>query len=152
DTTEAVATAQQNGRRNPFHHVPHETGWYRAVVDSPDGGLDRTAAVVTEDDDERYVEHRHRIFDGTQHRRIYGLPGGANHEYVAQSLVEDELGRHPAVRTAQYGSDRLLAGSKAGPVLDALAGVCGLAGNETLVTLFECFPRGYRIGVGHGKH
>jgi hypothetical protein len=30
--------------------------------------------------------------------------------------------------------------------------VLRLAGDEPLVTLFECFPRGYRIGIGHGEH
>jgi len=35
---------------------------------------------------------------------------------------------------------------------DALAGMLRLAGDESLVTLFECFPRGYRIGIGHGTY
>jgi hypothetical protein len=30
--------------------------------------------------------------------------------------------------------------------------VLGLAGDESLVTLFECFPRCYRTGIGHGAH
>jgi hypothetical protein len=30
--------------------------------------------------------------------------------------------------------------------------VRGPAGDEPLVTLFECFPSGYRIGVGHAGH
>ncbi len=41
---------------------------------------------------------------------------------------------------------------QAGPMVDALAGVLGLSGDESLVTLFECFPCGYRIGVGHATH
>jgi hypothetical protein len=152
DTAQSLAPAQQDRRRHPFHHVPHETGWYGTVVDRADGGLDCTTAVMAEDDDERHVEHRHRVLDGTQHRRIDGLPSGANHEHVAEALVEDQLGGHPAVRAAQYRRDWLLAGSQAGPVLDALAGMLGLAGNESLVTLFECFPCCCRIGVGHGTH
>jgi hypothetical protein len=30
--------------------------------------------------------------------------------------------------------------------------VRGLAGDESLVTLFECFPRCYRAAIGHGVH
>ena len=73
-------------------------------------------------------------------------------ERVAQALIEDDLGGHPAVRAAEDDRGRLLAGGQAGPVLEALAGMRGLAGNESLVTLFECFPRGYRIAIGHGEH
>jgi hypothetical protein len=37
-------------------------------------------------------------------------------------------------------------------VLDTLARVFGLARDEALVTLFECFPRSYGIGIHHGAH
>ena len=35
---------------------------------------------------------------------------------------------------------------------DALTGMLGPTGDESLVTLFECFPRAYRICIGHGRH
>ena len=72
------------------------------------------------------------------------MPGRADHEHVAQALIEDQLGGHPAVATAEQRHSGLLTLGQAGPVLDTLARVLGLAGDEPLVTLFECFPRGYR--------
>src|SRR5262249_23502253 len=87
-----------------------------------------------------------------QHRGVDSLPGGANHEHVAQALVEDEFGGHSAVRATEYDRGGLLSGGQAGAVVDALAGMLGLAGDESLVTLFECFPCCYRAGVGHGEY
>ena len=80
------------------------------------------------------------------------MTSGADHEHVTEALVEDQLGGHPAVAAAEQRRGRLLTLGKAGPVLDTLARVLGLAGDEALVTLFECFPRGYGIGIGHGAH
>jgi A/G-specific adenine glycosylase len=151
-TLQAVTPAGQDGRHDALHHVPHEATGDRTVVDRTDGGLDGAAAAVAENHDQWHIERRHRVFDGAQHCRINGLSRGANHEHVTQALVEDELGGHPAVRTAEDDRARLLAGSQAGPMRDALAGVRGLTGDESLVTLFECFPCGYRSGGGHGRH
>ena len=39
--------------------------------------------------------------------------------------------------------------TQAGAMVDALTGVFGLAGDEALVTLPECLPRGDRIRIGH---
>ncbi len=80
------------------------------------------------------------------------MTGRPDHEHVAEALVEDELGGHPAVATAEQRRGRLLTFGQAGPVRDALAGVLGLAGDEALVTLFECFPRSYRIRIRHGAY
>jgi hypothetical protein len=80
------------------------------------------------------------------------VPGCPDHKHVAQALIEDELGSNPAVSTAEERHRGLLTISQAGPMLDTLAGVLGLAGDESLVTLFECFPRCYRTGIGHGVH
>ncbi len=80
------------------------------------------------------------------------MTGRPDHEHVTEALVEDQLGGHPAVAAAEQRRGRLLAFGKAGSVLDTLAGVFGLAGDEALVTLFECFPRGYGIGIRHGAH
>ncbi len=92
---------------------------------------------MAENDDEWDVEDRHRVLDGAQHCRIDRLPGSANHEHITEALIEDELGGHPAVRAAEYDRGGLLAGRQAGPMIDALAGMQGLAGDESLVTLFE---------------
>ena len=65
------------------------------------------------------------------------MAGRPDHEHVSQALIEDELGGHPAVATAEQRRGGLLAFGQAGPVLHTLARVLGLAGNEPLVTLFE---------------
>ena len=80
------------------------------------------------------------------------MPGRADHEHVAEALIEDELSGHPAVTTTEERHRGLLAFSQAGAMRDALTGVRGVAGDESLVTLFECFPRCYRTRIGHGVH
>ena len=80
------------------------------------------------------------------------MPGGAHHDHVAQSLIEDDLGRDPGVGAAKHHGVGSLRGGQAGPVLDALAGMLRLAGDESLVTLLECPPGGYRSRVGHGAY
>jgi len=65
------------------------------------------------------------------------MPGCPDHEHVAEPLIEDQLGGHPAVPTAEQRGSGLLTFGQAGAVRDALAGVFGLAGDEPLVTLFE---------------
>ena len=65
------------------------------------------------------------------------MAGGADHEHVPQALIEDELGGHPAVATAEQCGGGFLTFGQAGPVLQTLARVFGLASNEPLVTLFE---------------
>ena len=65
------------------------------------------------------------------------MAGGADHEHVPQALIEDELGGHPAVATAEQRGSGFLTFGQAGAVLHTLARVLGLAGDEPLVTLFE---------------
>ncbi|BBY13312.1 hypothetical protein MMARJ_40520 [Mycobacterium marseillense] len=92
---------------------------------------------MPEDDDEGHVEHAHRELDGTQDRGVDGLPGGAHHEHVAQALIEDQLGGDPAVRAAEHDRGGALTGGQAGAMLNTLAGMLRLPGDESLVTLFE---------------
>ncbi|BBY40632.1 hypothetical protein MMAN_47660 [Mycobacterium mantenii] len=92
---------------------------------------------MTQHDDQRHVEHRHGELDGAQHRRIDGLPGGAHHEHVTQALIEDELGGNSAVRAAEHDRGGTLTRGQARSVLNTLAGMLRLTGDESLVTLFE---------------
>ena len=77
---------------------------------------------------------------------------GAHDEHVAQALIEDDLGGHPAVGATEHHRGRPLRYRETGPVLDALAGVLGSAGDEPLVTLLECRPRCRRAGIRHGSY
>jgi len=64
------------------------------------------------------------------------VPGGPDHEHVAQALIEDELGGHPAVTTAEERHGGRLTVSQAGPMRDTLAGVLGRpATNRSLPSL-----------------
>jgi hypothetical protein len=65
------------------------------------------------------------------------VPCRPDYEHVAEALIEDDLGGHPAVPAAEYGRGRLLTAGQTGSVLNALARVLRLAGDEPLVTLFE---------------
>jgi hypothetical protein len=71
------------------------------------------------------------------------MTGRPDDEHVTEALVEDQLGGYPAVAAAEQRRGGLLTFGQAGSVRDTLAGVCGLAGDEALVTLFECFPRSF---------
>ena len=48
------------------------------------------------------------------------MAGGAHHGHVAQSLIEDDLGRDPAVGAAEHHGGGCLRGGQAGQALDAL--------------------------------
>ena len=136
DPGQAVVTAVQHRRRYPFHDVTHVATGHRAVVDSRKRGLHRAAAVVTEHDDQRHVQHRHRVLDRAEHGRVDDVARGAHHEHVTQALVEDDLGSHPAVGAAEHHCGGLLPVGESGPVLDALAGMRGWpATNRSLPSL-----------------
>ena len=134
---QSFAATKQDRRCHPLDHVAYETTGKHTLVQGGQRRFDRTAAVVAEYHDQRHAEHRNGELDRTQHRGVDHVTGGANHEHVAQALVEDELGGHPAVAAAEQRDGRFLAVGQAGPMRDALARVFGLAGDEPLVTLFE---------------
>ena len=70
------------------------------------------------------------------------LPGDANHEQVAQSLVEHDLGRHAGVRAAENDGERLLAGGHVGGAGLAGETICLLGvGDEPPISLPQPFER-----------
>src|SRR5699024_6124627 len=88
----------------------------------------------------------------SEHGGVDDVARGAHHEHVAEPLVEDDLRGDPAVAAAEHHRDRGLPGGGAGAALGALAGVVGGAGDEPLVTLGECLPRGLRVRMRHGRY
>ena len=54
---------------------------------------------MTHDDHQRNAQHADRKFDGAQGGGVYGVAGVAYDEELAQTPPEQQLGRHPAVRT-----------------------------------------------------
>ena len=114
--------------------------------------MHRPAAVMAEDDDQRHIQDGDRVFNGTEDRRVDDVPGGADHEHVAEPLIEDDLRGDATVGTSEHHRGGALRHGQAGSVLDALAGVLGPPGNEPLVTLLECHPRLRRAGFRHGRY
>ena len=152
DAGQAVAAAQQDRRRHPLDDVAHVAAGHRAVVERGQRRLDRAAAVVAE----------HTISGTSSTPTAYSMEPN-----TAESMT------WPAVRTTNMSPRPWSKMSSAATRLSAqpnttavgfwpsarLArcsmlwlGMLGLAGDESLVTLFECLPRGYRTGVGHGAH
>ena len=107
---------------------------------------------MAEHDDQRHFEDCDGVFDGADHRGVENMARGTHHEHVAEALIEDDLGGDAAVRAAEQNCRRLLPTGQLGPALDALAGMRWFTGNESLVTLSQCFPGVYRVRVGHAAH
>jgi hypothetical protein len=63
---------------------------------------------VTEDDNKASVKPRRRELDAADLRRSDDVAGDTDNEEVAQSLVKDELGRDPGIRTSQHDGEWLL--------------------------------------------
>jgi hypothetical protein len=64
---------------------------------------------VAEHDDERRGELRRRKFDAADLRRCDDVAGDADHEQVAETLVEDELDRDAGIRAAEDHREGFLA-------------------------------------------
>ncbi len=149
---QTVASAQQDGWRNPFHNVAHVAARQRTAVNRRQRGIDRAARIVAENDHKWHVQHRDRVFNRAQHRRIDDMSGCTDDEHVAQPLVKNDLRSHPTIGAAEDHRGRLLASGQARPMFDTLTGMLRATVDESLVTLFECFPCGDWGGVGHVSH
>ena len=101
----------------------------------------RAARVVPEHDEQRHVQHRDGVLERADDGLGDDLAGVADDEQVADSLVEDDLGREPRVAASEERGDGLLAGRDLGAALDILARMQGLAGDEALVAPHHLVPR-----------
>ena len=79
------------------------------ALEALDGGRDRAAALVTHDDEQRRLEVNHGVGDAADHVGRDDVPRHADHEQVAETLVEDQLRRHARVAAGQDRRERLLA-------------------------------------------
>ena len=70
---------------------------------------DGAALRVAEHDDQPRAEPRGGELDAADLRRRDDVAGDADHEQVAEALVEDDLGGHPRVGAAEDDGERLLA-------------------------------------------
>jgi hypothetical protein len=96
---------------------------------------------VAEDDDERNVEEGDAELDGAEHARVDDVACGTDHEEVAESSVEDDLGSDTRVRAAEEDGEWRLAFGQAVTAGGILVGVSVLAGDEPLVASGQLGPR-----------
>ena len=76
---------------------------------------DRAALRVPEHHDEPRAEALGGELDAADLRRRDDVAGDADHEQVAEALVEDDLGGHARVRAAEDDGERLLPGGELDP-------------------------------------
>jgi GAF domain len=105
---------------------------------------------VAHDDDEPGAERRRCELDAAYERRRHDVAGHADHEQVAEALVEHQLGGYARVRTAQKNRERSLAGDQVGAAGGVgRRGPGGPAGDEPAVAVAKA---GQSFGRGqHGK-
>ena len=159
---EALGIARQLGPRQAFDGRPDpvDDRLHVAVLgaggggDGLQGGGDRAAVGVSHHDDQSGAEALGGELDAADLGGGHDVAGYANDEQILEALVEDDLGRRPAVRAADHDGDRRLRGHVAAAVaherVDA-AHVLGVAcvplaqSGERL----ECCD--HRSGRGHGS-
>ncbi len=150
DGSEALTASHEDRRRDTFHDAADEPGRHVAVVESVERRLDGTAAVVTEHDDERHVQHADGVLDGPEHGVVDHVTGGADDEHVAQTLIEDDLGGDAGVSASEQDGRGVLAADELRAIGDALAGMERGTAHESVVTLTQGLPRGHGVGIRHG--
>ena len=73
-----------------------------------EGGENRAATGMTENDDERSAETFDREFDAADLRGRNDVAGDADDEQIAETLIEDKFSRHAGIRAAEDDRERLL--------------------------------------------
>src|SRR5438034_6672564 len=104
--------------------------------------LDGTATIVTDNNDETGAEMVHCVFDAAETVVIDQVACGADHEKVADVVIEDEFGRSARVGAAHYdgkGALRLRGFRSFGGIRFALR---HLMGGETGIAFLEIGERG----------
>lgn len=82
------------------------------------------------------IEHQ-----GAEHAGVDDMAGRSHDEEVAETLVEDDFGRHSRVRAAEEDGEWPLFGRKPMPDMDILVGVNALARHEPGVPRLQGTPR-----------
>ena len=137
--TSASVVVPQLGRQQRLHRRAHAVDdraqVARLVVRRPRELLerrqDRAALRVAEHDHEPRAEPLGGELDAADLRRRDDVAGDADHEQVAQALVEDDLRRHARVRAAEDDGERLLA---CGQLAAARLARRGVSGSRTSAT------------------
>ena len=96
---------------------------------------------MTEHDEQRRLQMDRGVLQGAQDFGGDHVAGDPDDEQLAESRVEDQLGRHPRVAAAENGRVRLLAPSELGENLLLHGREPRLAADETLVARDEARKR-----------
>jgi hypothetical protein len=73
-----------------------------------DGGGNGPAARVAQNDYQASSEPPGRKFNASYTRRRHDISGDANHEQIAEALIEDDLGRNASVGATEHDSEGFL--------------------------------------------
>ncbi|SIJ76783.1 Uncharacterised protein [Mycobacteroides abscessus subsp. abscessus] len=139
-----LAPAQDRGH-HPHHQIPDISTRNLTGIQRIERGPHRTTGVMTQDRDQRHPQDRHRILNRTEHGRVDHLTGSTHDEHIAQTLIENDLRSHPAIRAPEQHDLRVLTIGQLRPPRNALTRMLRKTPDKTLVTLFECRPGGLRI-------
>ena len=99
-----LASHRGGGRPDDLDEVADGPGQSIIGVDVSHGGLDRAAGLVAQHHDEPGAQLGDGELDAPLDegaRSADHVPRHADHEQVADALIEDQLGRHPRVGTAR---------------------------------------------------
>jgi len=107
--------------------------------------LDRAAALMPKHDDELRSKMLDCVLDAPDYLVIQDVARNSNYKKIAQSLIEDDLGRSARISTADDNGERVLAGSDFRSARGRLTRMLELARGESLVTGFQ-----KREGIGGG--
>ncbi len=115
----------------------------------PDG----PATLVAEHQHQLHVQLQHGELDAAQHRVVEHVARHAHDEEIAQTLVEDVLGRHARIRTAENDGKGPLSPLQLGPPFGIEARVGLAKGLVALIAGVQAaegyLPAGRTGGVGH---
>jgi hypothetical protein len=96
---------------------------------------------VSQNQDERDVEHAYRVLERANNRVGDDLTGVPHNEKVAEARIEDDFGGQPRVGTPKQGNRRILGILELREPLDVLVRVSGLTRGKPLVTKSKFCPR-----------
>ena len=128
-----------DGRTNAVDDRPQVARLVRRrLPEFLEGGRDRPALRVAEDDHQSRTEPRGGELDAADLRRRDDVAGHANHEQVAQPLVEHQLGGNARVGAAENDGEGFLPGHEFDAAAEAQEGVeAAHVRGEALVAVAE---------------
>ncbi len=97
---------------------------------------------MTEYDHQRRTEPVRGKLDAADLRGGHDVAGNSDHEQIAETLVEDDLGRDSRIRAPEDDGERFLRRRHfPAPGLTGFAPTVAQLGNETLVAFTQAFKR-----------